>query len=188
MEPYRGVEPRCFAWKANVFPLDQYGAVGPAGIEPAYAGIRPAAKSVLARDPLSGPAESNRVSPESESGRLPSSSIPRCVAPTSDAARWRWRESNPLRRRLQGVSATSAVIPMAMRRPVQPVPGCSWALFRRIATSGRHGGLPIMVLTLLTCQQTSTFTLGWCSAGPQELNPHSARVGAEPPIRWLIPR
>jgi hypothetical protein len=21
-----------------------------------------------------------------------------------------------------------------MRRPVQPVPGCSWALFRRIAT------------------------------------------------------
>ena len=133
MEPYRGVEPRCFAWKANVFPLDQYGAVGPAGIEPAYAGIRPAAKSVLARDPLSGPAESNRVSPESESGRLPSSSIPRCVAPTSDAARWRWRESNPLRRRLQGVSATSAVIPMAMRRPVQPVPGCSWALFRRLA-------------------------------------------------------
>jgi hypothetical protein len=31
MEPYRGVEPRCFAWKANVFPLDQYGPVGPAG-------------------------------------------------------------------------------------------------------------------------------------------------------------
>jgi len=27
-----------------------------------------------------------------------------------------------------------------MRRPVQPVPGCSWALFRRIATFGRHGG------------------------------------------------
>ena len=24
--------------------------------------------------------------------------------------------------------------------------------------------------------------------GPQELNPHSARVGAESPIRWLIPR
>jgi hypothetical protein len=80
MEPYRGVEPRCFAWKANVFSLDQYGTVGPAGIEPAYAGIRLAAKSVSARNPLSGPAESNRVSPESESGRLPSSSIPRYAA------------------------------------------------------------------------------------------------------------
>ena len=133
--------------------------------------IRPAAKSVSARDPLSGPAESNRVSPESESGRLPSSSIPRCVAPTSDAARWRWRESNPLRRRLQGVSATSAVIPMAMRRPVQPVPGCSWALFRRIATFGRHGGLPVMVLTLLMCQQASTFTRRWCSAGTAGVEP-----------------
>ena len=76
---------------------------------------------------------------------------------------------------------------MAMRRPVQPVPGCSWALFRRIATFGGLGGLPIMVLTLLTCQQASTFTLGWCAQGPQELNPHSARVGTGPPNRWLIP-
>jgi hypothetical protein len=50
----------------------------------------------------------------------------------------------------------------AMRRPVQPVPGCSWALFRRIA----H-----MVLTLLTCQQASTFTLGWCFAGTAGVEP-----------------
>lgn len=49
-------------------------------------------------------------------------------------------------------------------------------------------GLPIMVLTLWMCQQASTFTLGWCAQGPQELNPHSARVGTESPIRWLIPR
>ena len=141
-------------------PLDQYGTVGPAGIEPAYAGLRPAAnpsqletrgreagtltpstwsqarRAYPYTTSRSGPAESNRVSPESESGRLPSSSIPRSTANT---ARWRWRESNPLRRRLQGVSATSAVIPRAMRRPVQPVPGCSWALFRRIATFGRLG-------------------------------------------------
>jgi hypothetical protein len=33
-EPYRGVEPRWFAWRADVFPLDQYGTVGPEGIEP----------------------------------------------------------------------------------------------------------------------------------------------------------
>jgi hypothetical protein len=28
---------------------------------------------------------------------------------------------------------------------------------------------------------------GGAAQGPQELNPHYARVGAGPPIRWLIP-
>ena len=54
--------------------------------------------------------------------------------------------------------------------------------------SAGMAGLPIMVLTLWMCQQASTFTLGWCAQGPQELNLHFARVGAESPIRWLIPR
>ena len=174
MEPYRGVEPRWPAWKADVLPLDQYGTVGPAGIEPAYAGLRPAANpsqlETLGRETgtrtpstwsqarrayphttsWSGPAESNRVSPDSESGRLPSSSIP-FVPRYQGAARWRWRESNPLRRRLQGVSATSAVIPMGRcGARYSQSPGV--AFFRRIAKFGRHGGLPFMVLTLWRCQ------------------------------------
>src|SRR5271163_3670089 len=38
-------------------------------------------------------------------------------------------------------------------------------------STGRHGGLPIMVLTLLMCQQASTFTLGWCFAGTAGVEP-----------------
>jgi len=36
--------------------------------------------------------------------------------------------------------------------------------------SGRHG-VPVMVLTLWMCQQASTFTLGWCSAGTAGVEP-----------------
>jgi hypothetical protein len=49
--------------------------------------------------------------------------------------------------------------------------GAWYSQSRRIATFGRHGGLPIMVLTLLMCQQTSTFTLGWCYAGIAGVEP-----------------
>jgi hypothetical protein len=135
--------------------------VGKRGLEPRLHAPKARALTLTLHPVTSGPAESNRVSPESESGRLPSSSIPSVETPGIE----------PGRRCLQGMPATSAVIPMAMRRPVQPVPRCSWALFRRIATFGRPGGLPIMVLTLLMCQQTSTFTLGWCSAGIAGVEP-----------------
>jgi hypothetical protein len=40
------------------------------------------------------------------------------------------------------------------------------------------------MLTLWRCQNTSPFE---GMQGSQELNPHSARVGAGPPNRWLIP-
>jgi hypothetical protein len=40
------------------------------------------------------------------------------------------------------------------------------------------------MLTLWTCQKASPYK---GMQGPQELNPHSARVGAGPPNRWLIP-
>ena len=64
------------------------------------------------------------------------------------------------------------------------VPGCSWPIFRRTASVSRQDG---------ACRRCSRYghvkkqarTKG--AQGPQELNPHSARVGAGPPSRWLIP-
>ena len=173
---------------------------GPAGIEPAYAGLRPAANpsqlETLGRETgtrtpstwsqarraypyttsRSGPAESNRVSPDSGSGRLPSSSIPNVLCHRAqhggdggnrtrcdDACRacplpqlsspWNWRDLNARPPACHAGALPTELQPQgAMRRPVQPVPGSSWALFRRIATFGRHGGLPFMVLTLWRCQ------------------------------------
>src|SRR6516225_2884116 len=67
---------------------------GPAGIEPACAGLQPAANPsqlethvpTASTTRKSGPPESNRVSPESESGRLPSSSIPKRGPPRTRTA------------------------------------------------------------------------------------------------------
>lgn len=63
----------------------------------------------------SGPRESNPVSPRPERGGLPSSSNPSSRPPALSSAGhrdlWRRRESNPLRQRLQGATATLAVIP-----------------------------------------------------------------------------
>jgi len=56
---------------------------------------------------MSGPPESNRVSPESESGRLPSSSIPIAHVETPGI--------EPGRRCLQGMPATSASRPHSRR-------------------------------------------------------------------------
>lgn len=43
-------------------------------------------------------------------------------------------------------------------------------------------------IPLFNCQGAGTFTLrGGAPQGPDESNAHSARVGAEPPNRWLIP-
>jgi hypothetical protein len=186
VEPYRGVEPRCFARKANVFPLDQYGTEGPAGIEPACAGFRPAANpsqlETRGRDPRSrtafllNPNQADYRLPRSREVLRPGARLALAFTPafepgsrarsrgTLGAARWRWRESNPLRRRLQGVSAASAVIPMGDAAPGRALPAAS-------PRSGRHGGPPVMVLTLLTCQQASTFTLRWCSAGTAGVEP-----------------
>jgi hypothetical protein len=56
--------------------LDQYGTVGPAGIEPAYAGLQPAAKSVSARDPWSRSEDSNPVCLVPGQARSPLRHIP----------------------------------------------------------------------------------------------------------------
>ena len=85
---------------------------------------------------------------------------------------WNWRDLNARPPACHAGALPTELQPQgAMRRPVQPVPECSWAFFRRIAKFGRHGGLPFMVLTLWRCQQASTFTLGWCSAGTAGVEP-----------------
>jgi hypothetical protein len=161
--------------------------VGKRGLEPRLSGPRPDALTLTphpGRDPRSRTAF--LLTPNQADYRLPRS---RYVPRHPGAARWRWRESNPLRRRLQGVSATSAVIPMAMRRPVQPVPGFSWASSAASPSSGRHGGPADNGAHAIEVSTSKHIHLvGGASQGPQELNPHSARVGAESPIRWLIPR
>src|SRR5579864_79210 len=121
--------------------------VGKQGLEPRLPAPKAGALTLTphpGRDPRSRTAF--LLNPNQADYRLPRS---REVLRHPDAARWRWRESNPLRRRLQGVSATSAVI---------PVPA-------------GVAGLPDMMLTLLTSQQASTFTLGWCSAGIAGVEP-----------------
>ena len=192
--------------------------MGPAGIEPAYAGLRPAANPsqletrgreartrtssawAQARSAYpyttsrSGPAESNRVSPESESGRLPSSSIPRCAAPP-------WRLSaSPIPSAFEPWSGAHSVRTLAQHGgdggnrtrcddacracPLPQLssprrcgarysqsPGVAGLSFAASLSFGRRGGLPIMVLTLWIFQQASTFTLGWCSAGTAGVEP-----------------
>ena len=133
MEPYRGVEPRCFAWKANVFPLDQYGAVGPAGIEPAYAGfgrlLNPSQLEIRCRDPRSRTAF--LLNPNQADYRLPRSRDVLRQPPTQHGGDGGNRTRCDDACRACPLPQLSS--PWAMRRPVQPVPGCSWALFRRIA-------------------------------------------------------
>lgn len=142
--------------------------VGPAGIEPAYAGLRPAAN----------PSQLETHGREAGT-RTPSYLVPgqAClplhhIPEDADAARWRWRESNPLRRRLQGVPATSAVIPMVRcGARYSQSPGVAGLSSAASPSYGRHGGPPLMVLTLWTYQQASTFTLGWCSTGTAGVEP-----------------
>ena len=142
-------------------PLDQYGMAGPAGIEPACAGLQPAAN----------PSQLETLGREARTRTPSACSQNRCAYPYA-TSRWRWRESNPLRRRLQGVSATSAVIPMARcGARYSQSPGVAGLSFAASLSFGRRGGLPIMVLTLWICQQASTFTLGWCFAGTAGVEP-----------------
>src|SRR5215472_1918164 len=79
--------------------------VGKQGLEPVCLLPRACALPAAPQPVTSGPPESNRVSPESESGRLPSSSIPIAHVETPGI--------EPDRQRLQGATATLAVIPMA---------------------------------------------------------------------------
>jgi hypothetical protein len=122
MEPYRGVEPRCFAWKANVFPLDQYGPVGPAGIEPAYAGLRPAANpsqlETRSRDPRSRTAF--LLNPNQADYRLPRSRDVLRQPPMQhggdDGNRTRCDDA------CRACPLPQLSSPWALRRLVQPVP------------------------------------------------------------------
>src|SRR5215469_3586040 len=129
--------------------------VGKQGLEPRPPAPRAGALPAAPQTVTSGPPESNRVPPESESGRLPSSSIPIAHVETPGI--------EPGRRCLQGMPATSASRPHGRR-------------------SHRRGGErqaspAVLVLTLWTCQLSSTYTRRWCSQGRQELNPHSSCFG-----------
>ena len=86
--------------------------------------------------------------------------------PAKKKAQWRWPESNRLRRRLQGATATLAVTPDGQTAVKPPWPAVSWC--------SRYGRV-----------NNQACTRG--SHGRQELNPHSAGFGDRLPIRWLIP-
>src|ERR1700722_8962964 len=139
--------------------------VGPAGIEPAYAGLRPAANpsqlETRGRDPRSRTA--SLLNPNQADYRLPRS---RDVLHGGDGGN-RTRCDDACR----ACPLPQLSSPWRCGARYSQFPGCSWALFRRIATFGRHGGLPIMVLTLLMCQQASTFTRRWCFAGIAGVEP-----------------
>lgn len=88
--------------------------VGKQGLEPRLPGPRPGALTLTphpGRDPRSRTAF--LLNPNQADYRLPRS---RDVLRHPGAARWRRRESNPLRRRLRGVPATLAVIPVELAR------------------------------------------------------------------------
>ena len=99
-------------------------------------------------------------------------------------------QSGPPRSRtgnLRPAEAALCQLELAAHRGAAPgtglspgVAGLSFAAPLNLAAGWR---LPQM-LTLWRCQLTSPY-LG--TQGPQESNPHSARVGAGPPNRWLIP-
>jgi hypothetical protein len=73
----------------------------------------------------------------------------------------------------------------AAQRPVQPIPGCSWAIFRRAASDGSPVTAVISHVSRYLGVNNQACTRG--SQGPQELNPYSARVGTRPPSRRPIP-
>ena len=97
---------------------------GPRGLQPRVIPISP-------RNLKSGPPESNRVSPESESGRLPSSSIPRT---------WTTADSNRAPPACKAGALPDELAAQGRRG------------YNRDGTFGRHDNLPYMVLTLWTCQ------------------------------------
>lgn len=87
--------------------------------------------------------------------------------PAKRKARWRWPESNRLRRRLQGATAALAVTPDRQAAAKLPWPAVSWC--SRYGRVNNHA-----------CMRGSQ--------GRPELDPHSAGFGDRLPIRWLIPR
>lgn len=104
--------------------------------------------------------------------------------PYLSSPKWTAPESN---RNLRLAEAALCQLELAAHRGAAPgtglspgVAGLSFAAPLNLAAGWR---LPQM-LTLWRCQLTSPY-LG--TQGPQESNPHSARVGAGPPNRWLIP-
>lgn len=124
--------------------------VGKQGLEPVC--LLPGKALPAAPPPVtSGPPESNRVSPESESGRLPSSSIPIAHVETPGI--------EPGRRCLQGMPATSASRPHSRRSDAT-------------AASGRRH-LPLWCSRYGRVNLQAHSPSGGAPQGRQELNPHS---------------
>ena len=137
----------------------------PQGLEPRLPAPRAGALSTAPQPVTSGPPESNRVSPESEPGRLPSSSIPMAHVETPGI--------EPGRRCLQGMPATSASRPHSRRSAAT-------------AASGRRH-LPLWCSRYGRINEQARSPSGGAPQGRQELNPHSPGFGDRVPIRWLIP-
>ena len=130
--------------------------VGKRGLEPRLSGPRPGALTLTphpGRDPRSRTAF--LLTPNQADYRLPRSRLCRAIRAQhggdggnrtrcDDACRacplpqlsspWNWRDLNARPPACHAGALPTELQPQgAMRRPVQPVPGCSWALFRRIA-------------------------------------------------------
>ena len=133
LEPHAGIEPASSGRKPDALtvtpggrggsPLNRPGTsrastardsdftkepqVGKQGLEPRLPAPRAGALTLTPHPVTSGPPESNRVSPDSGSGRLPSSSIPIAHVETPGI--------EPGRRCLQGMPPTSAPRPHSRR-------------------------------------------------------------------------
>lgn len=135
----------------------------------------------------SGPRESNPVSLGPEPSGLPSSSNPVEKAGIE-----------PARRRLQGATAALAVIPVvelarferaALSMPSRRSTRLSYSPTAAVTSTRRtrrqaRRGLPEDAHAM---DMSTGKPVLRGSQGPQESNPHYARVGAGPPNRWLIP-
>ena len=149
-------------------PLDQYGTVGPAGIEPAYAGLRPAANpsqlETRGRDPRSRTAF--LLNPNQADYRLPRSREVPLIQHGGDGGN-RTRCDDACR----ACPLPQLSSPWRCGARYSQSPGVAGLSSAASPRSAGLASLPIMVLTLWTCQQASTFTLGWCSAGTAGVEP-----------------
>lgn len=105
----------------------------------------------------------------------------------------------PARQRLQGATATVAVIPESGPPRVRTgnLRHAMAALCQlELAAHGRRDGArrptaatqrAASMLTLWSCQCAGTFTRRWCLQGRTESNCHSAGFGDRLPSRWVIP-
>jgi hypothetical protein len=113
-------------------PLDQYGLAGPAGIEPAWAGLRPAANPSQLETLWSGSEDSNPVCLLPKQARLPLRHIPVEMAgiepaATTLAGRVRCLSCHPQTGRRGGPAGNGAhAMDMSTSKHVHP-----WVVLRR---------------------------------------------------------